>query len=333
VYPIVWFAIMAAVCVVYAERTNERLGPQARFFIHWPHATSLALAVVIVGFFVAERDFNTKKSVTVTSSVQEPEAATIATIPDFSPSSALFRGGEISRKKTAREKRMEKEARERAAAEKAAEEKKAKEKAAQVRARRQARMRAVIAFHAIGMTVAMYAGLFLWRREKWYPYVLAVVVICISCAYYALPDYHFLGNLVLVLVAVGFSLLGRITTRGGFIVAYALLVLFDMYSIWGSDIMSRISTNYPGVFPKFLTIDEFSGFARGIGAGDVLFEAIACNHIHQHCGLRRAAFFAIACTVGIVVGILTPSQTPLLIYVSPIAIGTLLVPKGWLRID
>lgn len=301
-YPIGWFAIMTALCVVYAARTDQVWGPQKRFSIDWPHAISLALMVVVVGFIVAERDFNVSET-NKSGSISSSSRTTTTTPGPYDPAKA-----------------------------KAAAAKKKEEEAAAV-ARDRAKRQSAIAFHAIGITFAVFAGLVLWRQELWYPYAAALAAMFLAVGYYWWAGIDALGNFVLVMVAVGFSLLGRITTKRGFIVAYVLLVMFDMYSIWGSDVMSRISTHYPGVFPKFLEVAGFGVWARGIGAGDVIFTAIACNHIHQHQGTVRAWVFAFLCTIGILIGILVPSQTPLLIFVSPIAILVLLFPKGLVRIE
>jgi hypothetical protein len=313
VYPIVWFAIMTALCVVYAERANKVLGPQERFVIDWPHAVSLAMMVVVIGFVVAEHDFN------AASTGSESVISSVPAAP-FVPASTFSSTTTAAKAKAEAAKKKEEEA-------------KKKEQEEADRARERARLRAVVAFHAVGIAFAVIAAFVFWRQEFWYPYALATAAMLLAVAYYLFPASHALGNFVLVMVALGFSLLGRITTKRGFIVAYVILVVFDMYSIWGSDVMSRIVGNYPGVFPKFLDVGAF-GWARGIGAGDVIFTAIACNHIHQHRGIQRAYFFAFLCTVGILIGLLEPSQTPpLLIFVSPIAILVLLFPKGIVRIE
>lgn len=261
VYPIVWFAIMTALCVAYAERANTQLGPQKRFFIDWSHALSIVLVIILAGVFIAQYDLKEAKEVT-------PAAWS----------------------------------------------------------------RAFAAFHAIGISYAIFAGLVLWRKEGWFRSVLALVTMAMSVSYFTWPDQHELSNFVLVMIAVGFSLIGRTATKRGFIVAYVILVLFDIFAVWGSDLMNQIVRNYPGPFPTFLEIGG-AGLSNGIGVGDVLFAAIACNHIHQHRGVRRAVFFAAVCTLGILIGLLMISQMPLLLFVSPVAIATLLLPEGLLRID
>lgn len=253
---------MMALCIIYAERANVRLGSQKRFLIDWPVATALTLLVIVVGVVVAGKD---------------------ASVPD--DSSVVL-----------------------------------------------ALARTTVSFHAVGIAWAVFAAFVLWQKERWYLYASAVLSLALMALYFTWPVAHTSSNLVLIVVAIGLSLLGRITTRRGFIVAYMLLVVFDIYAVWGSDLMNVIENNYPSSFPKGLEVGG-RGWSRGMGAGDVFFSAIASNHIHQHQGIRRACLFAMLCTVGILIGLLSPSKDPLLIFVSPIAITILLAPKGWLRID
>lgn len=319
-YPIGWFAIMTALCVVYARRANTVLGPQKHFYIDWSHAVGLVLVVMVVGFFVAQP----KPKVETTTSTKVSGKSKTTTTSIYSYPSAM--NPTKPRVKTYTEKQKEKKAKEKA-------EKEEKAKALQAKARQKAQTQAIFAFHAIGMTFAIFAGLILWRQEVWYPYALALASMCCVVSYYWWSSQHELSNVVLVMVAVGFSLLGRLTTKRGFVVAYVLLVLFDIYAVWGSRLMSQISMNYPGSFPKFLMSDTYAGLWTGIGAGDVIFAAIACNHIHQHRGVRRSALFALLCTMSLPWGFLSSTGTPLLIFVAPLAIAILLYPEGKLRID
>lgn len=302
-YPIIWFVIMTALCVAYAVRADAYRGPQKRFFIDWPHAIAIVLVVMLVGVFVAHNQSTLSSNSTAQTTKGTPSKTTTGSKMPSKPKPLTYT------------QRQEK-----------------KKQAEQAELRQQAQDRAVLAFHAIGMVYAMFAGLVLWRKERAWRYVALLVPLIAVTSFFAWPNQHELSNFVLVIVAVGFSLIGRTATQRGFIVAYAMLVLFDIYAVWGSGLMDLVASNYPGVFPKFLTIDG-SGVARGIGAGDAIFAAIACNHIHQHCGIRRAVFFAVACTIGVLFGLLVEEKQPLLIYISPIAIATLLLPQGWLRID
>jgi hypothetical protein len=187
-------------------------------------------------------------------------------------------------------------------------------------------------FHVVGMTAAIFIGLVGWRRGKAWTGVSVTLSSMLVAAYVFWP--HLFGNLVLVMVAVGFSLVGRITRQRGFILGYIILVLFDMYAVWGSSLMNEVARNYPGPFPTFLMMGSLEhGLRNGIGAGDVLFTAIASSQIHGYMGTTRAICFAVLCTLGVLVGMLIPSQVPLLVFVSPPAIASLLIPRDSMRTE
>ncbi|HXV27239.1 MAG TPA: hypothetical protein VD862_04435 [Candidatus Paceibacterota bacterium] len=300
-YPIIWFALVTALAVAYAVRADTTWGPQKRFYIEWPHAVAIALAVIVAGLLIGR---GVPEAVTPQPAVKPATTTAPAVPPPVSVPAPGHAPGKTPTPATHDAKPGPAIPPE-----------------------------AFVAFHAVGIAYAAFAGLVLWRRENWSPYAAAFAAMAVTVAYFTWSGVHEVGNTVLLLVALGFSLLGRTATQKGFIVAYILLMLFDGFAVWGSDLMNRIALHYPEAFPKFLRMAGYGGLATGIGAGDVLFAAIACNHIHQHRGFRRAVFFAVACTVGVLVGILMPGQTPLLIFVTPVAIAALLIPQGWLRID
>lgn len=94
------------------------------------------------------------------------------------------------------------------------------------------------------------------------------------------------NNIILCILTITLTVrLGYQINSQAFVIIIIAMCLFDVYAVWMSDIMQKMTSSYPAITPSGLLSLSYSGM-KFLGAGDVIFSSLAVVHVRRKLGLR-----------------------------------------------
>lgn len=136
-------------------------------------------------------------------------------------------------------------------------------------------------------------GLRYWLPQVWWQRTGSCGVAALTTlSFFAQPIFttpDVFNNLLLMFFSIGVgTLIGHWVSKSFTYFFYTLLLLFDVYAVWFSDIMVTMVGRAPNVVPSgFIILATVLG-QDFLGAGDVIFGVVGVITLRVYCGWRWA---------------------------------------------
>lgn len=185
-----------------------------------------------------------------------------------------------------------------------------------------------VALHGILMFIGAWLGLRYWFSWTfWDGPAMALAAVLVGFYFIDPAAYN---NIMFGVVTLGCAVGGYYMSKWTLKILCAGMAVFDVYAVWGSNLMDRLMEQQPGPFPSQLLVGSFFPQHFSIGVLDALLAGLVIVGIIHHRSLVRATLF-VAYYVGAVfcIGLLAEplamhsitvfTQVPLLVVLAPLA--------------